>query len=82
VRKFKAELAVVRSRGYSVNWEENTPGVASVAAPIKGAVDGLVPVVSIGFATSQAERKDVPALGARVAKAANEIGKRYRAHDA
>ncbi|MFN2646195.1 MAG: IclR family transcriptional regulator [Burkholderiales bacterium] len=80
LRKFKGELATVRTRGYSVNWEENTPGIASVAAPIKAAVDGVIPVVSIGFATSQADRKDVPALGARVAKAANEIGKRYRAH--
>lgn len=79
LRKFRAELAGVRSRGYSVNWEENTPGVASVAAPIKGAADGLVPVVSVGFATSQVDRKDLPSLGARVAKAAHEIGKRYRA---
>ena len=34
-------------------------------------------IVSIGFATSQIERKEVPALGERVAKAAGEIGRRF-----
>jgi IclR family acetate operon transcriptional repressor len=77
LRKLKAELAAIRARGYSVNWEENTPGVGSVAAAIANAGDGFVPVLSIGFATSQLERKDVPALGERVAKAAKEIGKRH-----
>lgn len=79
IRKLKAELASIRARGYSVNWEENTVGVASVAAPIPDAADGFVPVVSIGFATSQVERKEVPALGERVAKAAREIGRRCHA---
>lgn len=82
LRKLKRELATIRLRGYSVNWEENNVGIGSVAAAIPAATDGFVPVVSVGFATSQVERKDVPALGERVAKAANEIGRRYRAHAA
>ena len=80
LRRLQAELATIRARGYSVNWEENTMGVGSVAAAIPGAVDGLVPVVSVGFATSQIERKDVPALGERIAKAATDIGRRSRAN--
>ena len=77
LRKLKAELAAIRARGYSINWEENTVGVGSVAAAIPGAKDGFVPVLSIGFATSQIERKEIPALGVRVAKAAGAIGKRF-----
>jgi IclR family acetate operon transcriptional repressor len=77
LRKLKAELAAIRARGYSVNWEEHTVGVGSVAAAIRSAADGSVPVLSVGFATSQIERKEVPALGERVAKAAGAIGKRF-----
>ena len=72
-RALMAQLAVVRARGHSVNWEENTPGVASIAAPIRDGQDGLLAVLSIAFATSQAERRQTAALGAQVARSAARI---------
>ncbi|HEY5900705.1 MAG TPA: IclR family transcriptional regulator [Burkholderiales bacterium] len=77
LRKLKADLAVIRARGYSVNWEERFIGVGSVATAIPGGIDGSIPIISVGFATSQVRREDVPALGERVAKAAKEIGRRH-----
>lgn len=72
-RALMSQLAIVRTRGHSVNWEENTPGVASVAAPILGARDDLLAVLSIAFATSQADRRQTAALGAQVARSAARI---------
>lgn len=72
-RALLAQVAVVRARGYSVNWEENTPGVASVAAPVLDSRGALLAVVSVAFATSQAERRQVAALGAQVARSAARI---------
>ncbi len=76
VKKLKSDLATIRARGYSINWEERFIGVGSVAAAIPGSLDETIPVLSVGFATSQIRRDEVPALGERVARAAREIGKR------
>jgi DNA-binding IclR family transcriptional regulator len=73
-----ADLAGIRARGYSINWEENTPGVGSIAAPILDQTDGLLAVLSIAFATSQVDKRQTSALGAHVARTAAEITTRAR----
>ena len=45
-RALLAQLAEVRARGHSVNWEENTAGVASIAAPILDARGDLHAVLT------------------------------------
>ena len=71
--KLLSELAAIRARGFSINWEEHTQGVGSVAAPIFDHTDGLLAVLSVAFATSQVERRLTPALGVLVAKTATDI---------
>jgi DNA-binding IclR family transcriptional regulator len=73
-----ADLAAVRERGHSLNWEENIPGVASIAAPILDPAGDLVAVLAIAFATSQVERRQLGALGAQVVRAAAAIASRLR----
>ena len=72
-RRLQTELATIRQRGYSVNWEENTVGVGSIAAPIRDASGDLLAVLSIAFATSQVERSQIASLGAQVFKTAAKI---------
>lgn len=74
--KLKADIEKIRARGYSLNWEELTLGVGSVAAPIYNEKKGLLAILSIGFATSQVARQDMPQLGERVVRTANEISLR------
>jgi DNA-binding IclR family transcriptional regulator len=73
-----ADLAEIRARGYSINWEENTPGVGSIAAPILDQTDGLLAVLSIAFATSQVDKRQTAALGAHVGRTAIDITTRAR----
>lgn len=64
-------LAEVRAQGYSINWEERTLGVASVAAPVINR-DGLpLCILSLGFATSQIKRERINKLGVEVRATAN-----------
>jgi DNA-binding IclR family transcriptional regulator len=66
-------LAQVRARGYSLNWEENTVGVASVAAAACDPNGGPLCILSLGFATSQVGRGRVASLGQEIKKAAAEL---------
>ena len=74
----KKQLLDVHKRGYSINWEENTVGVASVAACIPGGPKKEeVQVISLGFATSQVQQSDIESLGELVKISANSIGQTY-----
>lgn len=74
----KNQLHQVHKQGYSVNWEENTVGVASVAACIPGGPKNEeVEVISLGFATSQVQQSDIESLGELVKNSANLIGQAY-----
>ena len=74
----KKQLLDVQKRGYSINWEENTVGVASVAACIPGGPNKEeVQVISLGFATSQVPQSDIESLGELVKKSAHLIGQTY-----
>jgi DNA-binding IclR family transcriptional regulator len=66
----KKVLKDVRSRGYSVIWETQSHGVASVAAAVPKPDARIVTVLSLGFATSQVTREELPALGESIRKAA------------
>jgi DNA-binding IclR family transcriptional regulator len=71
-------LVEVRKQGYSINWEERTVGVASVAAPVIDADSNLLCILSLGFATSQIKRDDIGRLGALVRNAAALLCKKLR----
>jgi len=72
------QLLDVQKSGYSINWEENTVGVASVAACIPGGPKNEeVQVISLGFATSQVQPSEIKSLGELVKKTANLIGQTY-----
>ena len=70
------QLAEIRKRGYSLNWEEYTPGVASVAAPVVNAKGRPLCVLSLGFATSQVRQDQMNALGRQVKAAAEDLATR------
>jgi len=73
----KEFLRPVRARGYAVNWEENTAGIGSIAAPI---VDGhAISAVGIAFPVSAVRKADIPMMGARVAECARAISQRLTA---
>ncbi len=72
--ELKEVLRQVRSRGYSVNWEENQLGIGSIAAPI---ADGhWLSAVGIAFPVAAVRKAEIPALGARVAECARAISRR------
>jgi IclR family KDG regulon transcriptional repressor len=82
IDRLRQNIQQVRKAGYSINWEENTPGVASVAAPIRDEMGYAMVVISLGFATSQVRRDGMPALGEKLkrtaAQAARYLGVRAR----
>lgn len=77
-RRLQADIDQIRACGYAINWEERTVGVGSVAAAILGRNKELLAVLSIGFATSQVARGDMPHLGERVLDKAREIASRLK----
>jgi IclR family acetate operon transcriptional repressor len=66
-------LAQVRAQGYSINWEERTLGVASVAAPVINRNGVPLCILSLGFATSQIKRERISKLGVEVRATANRL---------
>lgn len=68
-------LAEVRVQGYSTNWELRTAGVGSVAAPVLTAEGEPLCVLSVGFATSQIKKEQLPALGREIKSAAGQLSK-------
>jgi IclR family transcriptional regulator, KDG regulon repressor len=71
--RFKEEMQETRARGYSVNWEENRPGVGSVAAPIAAPDGSPTAVLSLGFPVSLVRRDALPGLGRAVADKAGRL---------
>jgi DNA-binding IclR family transcriptional regulator len=76
LRKLKVDLARVRQLGYAVNWQENTVGVASVAAPIRSRQLTAPAVISLAFPVSHVDRKQIPSIGKLLKAAAESIGAR------
>src|SRR5438309_2308795 len=68
-------LRDVRTRGYSVIWETQSHGVGSVAAAVPRPGAKVVSVLSLGFATSQVTREELPVLGDSIRKAAAALAR-------
>jgi IclR family acetate operon transcriptional repressor len=66
-------LAEVRTKGYSINWEERTLGVGSVAAPVNALAGTPLCVLSVGFATSQVKKDQIAVLGREIRSAAGQL---------
>ncbi len=76
LRRLMIDLRQVRQRGYAVNWQENTVGVASVAAPIPSRQLTAPAVISLAFPISHVARKQIPSIGRLLKAAAESIGAR------
>ncbi len=79
--RFLRELARVRERGYSVDDEENNPGVRCVAAPVFDATGNVAAAVNITGTTQQVTPEGLPHLAELVKEAARRISSHlgYRA---
>jgi IclR family acetate operon transcriptional repressor len=71
----KKVLKDVRARGYSMIWETQSHGTGSVAAPVLRSNAKIVTVLSLGFATSQVTREELPVLGEAVSRAAAALAR-------
>jgi DNA-binding IclR family transcriptional regulator len=69
-----AELAVIRDRGYALEHEEGTPGVACAAA----VVPYRIPATDAISCSMPAGRTDTDTIGARLAEVATELGATLR----
>ncbi len=72
---FRRELALSRSRGYSLDLEENEPGVRCVAAPIFDGSGKVVAAVSISSASVYLPEERIPLVGELVKEAAQRISR-------
>jgi DNA-binding IclR family transcriptional regulator len=71
-----ADLAQTRQRGYSVNWEENTIGVASIAAPLTSRHADTLAALALAFPAGAAAKKELPKIGKLVSNAARGLASR------
>ncbi len=65
-----ADIAQIRVRGYSINWEENTIGVASLAAPVPSRHSNTLAALALAFPANPAIKKDLPRIGKLISVAA------------
>jgi DNA-binding IclR family transcriptional regulator len=71
-----ADLTQIRTRGYSINWEENTIGVASLAAPVLSRHSHTLPALARAFPASAAAKKDLQKIGKLLSVAASGLAAR------
>jgi len=67
------ELADVRKRGFAVNYEERSPGIRSVAAPLINPHGRAACAISITGPRARLDETRIPRLGARLQEIAREI---------
>ena len=72
-----ADLAVVRARGYAVEHEEGTPGVACVAAVVPYRIPGT-DAVSCSMPVAGITKTTIPEVGAFLRQAADALGQELR----
>lgn len=80
-RRLRAELRTIRARGWSIDNEENVPGVRCVAAAIidtHGAVRGAISVAGPEYRLPLSR---LELLGSEVAEAARRIGARLQSNN-
>lgn len=68
-----AELVITRRRGFSLDEEENEPGIICLAAPILDNTGRVCAAVSISGPEFRVDREDLPAIARLVQRCAEEI---------
>jgi DNA-binding IclR family transcriptional regulator len=74
--RLRADLALVRERGYALEIEELQPGSACVGAPIRNSSGRVIAAVSASVFASRARGEELPRLVAAVVDAANAVSAR------
>lgn len=74
--RLRAELAVIRERGYSVDDVENEEGVRCVAAPVRGLDAAVIAALSVAAPAYRFQLDDLHRLAPRVMAAAASVSQR------
>jgi DNA-binding IclR family transcriptional regulator len=77
----RAELELVRARGYATVWAELEPDLAAVAVPIRDHRGMVVAAIAIGGPVSRCPRQQLDTLALQVLEAGHELSEKmgYRA---
>jgi DNA-binding IclR family transcriptional regulator len=77
----RAELELVRARGYATVWAELEPDLAAVAAPVRDHRGVVVAAIAIGGPVSRCPRPQLDTLALHVLQAGHELSEKmgYRA---
>lgn len=73
MQSFKEHLALVRSRGWATDDEEDVPNIRCVSAPIQDMRGNVVAAISVVGTILQVDVERFPVLAARVCAVAKEI---------
>ena len=73
IDRFIAELSMVRKRGFALNEEESTPGLCSLAVPVRNERGESEAALSIAFPRGFLRRKDQIVLAKKLHKAADKM---------
>ena len=71
-----SELAVVRDQGYARTVEEQEPGLAAVAAPIRSLDGGVIAALAVSGPTLRIDEAAIPRIAERLLAAAASISER------
>lgn len=72
-RRFWAELAATRQRGYAIDDEEDAIGYRCLGAPVLDAANMPVAAVSVMGSTAEITAENIPSLAAELVRAAERI---------
>jgi DNA-binding IclR family transcriptional regulator len=77
----RAELELIRARGYATVWAELEPDLAAVAAPVRDHRGVVVAAIAIGGPVSRCPREQLDTLALQVLRAGDELSEKmgYRA---
>lgn len=70
---FLLELEKVRYQGYSIDNQENEPGVRCIAVPIRNHLNDVIAAISISTLTSRVDDAELEEFVARLKQAASEL---------
>lgn len=73
LERLRAEITQVRRRGYALDLEENVPGVACVAAPIRNHTGAITYGISISTITLEHNIAQIEAMSGLAMEAADKI---------
>ena len=82
VTRLERELAKVHETGYAVAVEELEPGVVAIGAPVYDHEDQVIAAISVCGPTGRISAERIPALGALVRSAADQVSRNLGASPA